>query len=187
MADLKVKKISIKKLSLATKLVVNYTEKEIEITTCVLKRFREQIPLLIDKTNEVIFGENLFLAAIKLGLKKVSVIQIEDLSEKEINAFKIAYKKILSFGEFDINELRVELKEFVCDLGFTSYELGFNAVELDNYLFVKDRESDKKTPKIKNIILPNNVKKQFKLVIWSCQVVINCIAVTHQIPTVTKF
>jgi len=164
MTELKVKKISIKKLSLPTRLVVNYTQKEIEKTMHVLKLFGEQIPLLIDKNNAVVFGENLFLAATKLGFDKVSVIQIEDLSEKKINAFKIAYKKILSFGEFDINELRVELKELVVNLGFAPYDLGYDTVEFDNLLFVDNSQSDKKCPpEIENIVIPNNVKKIVRL------------------------
>ena len=42
MTELKVKKISIKKLSLPTRLVVNYTQKEIEKTENRLDQINEQ-------------------------------------------------------------------------------------------------------------------------------------------------
>ena len=81
--------------------------------------------------------------------------------KKELKAFKIASKRILSFGEFDEEELKFELKDLLLDVNFNfdCEELGFTSIEFDNLFFVDEiQETKEKEEKLEL----NNIKELVK-------------------------
>lgn len=99
-----------------------------------IKEFGFKNPILIDKENVIIAGHTRLKAAKKLGLKKVPVIRVEDLTENQIKAFRIADNKTAEFADWDIELLNIELE----DIGeiFT----GFDEIEKEMFKSVEEIE-----------------------------------------------
>ena len=90
-----------------------------------IKNFGFKNPIIIDKDNEIIAGHTRLKAARKLGLEEVPTIKVEDLTEAQIKAFRIADNKTSELAEWDMELLEIELEglddEFT---GFDTDELG---------------------------------------------------------------
>ncbi len=101
-----VNSVTLKDLKANPKKMKKYTEHEISITAKVLKRFGVVLPVIIDKSKQIILGDHLVQAAEKLGLLEIPSIEIKHLSEDEIQMFALAMNKILIMGELQLEELK---------------------------------------------------------------------------------
>ena len=99
-----------------------------------IKEFGFKNPILIDEENVIIAGHTRLKAAKKLGLKEVPVIRVEDLTENQIKAFRIADNKTAEFAEWDIELLNIELESI--EEMFT----GFDEVEKEMFKSVEEIE-----------------------------------------------
>ena len=93
-----------------------------------INEFGFNSPIVIDKNNVIINGHTRYKAAIKLGLTEVPVIKVENLSDKQIKAYRIADNKTSEYSEWDFDKLIEEIKE----LSEANYDLemtGFDEVE----------------------------------------------------------
>lgn len=97
-----------------------------------IKNFGFKNPIIIDKDNEIIAGHTRLKAARKLGLEEVPTIKVEDLTDNQIKAFRIADNKTSEFAEWDMELLEIEME----DLGdmFT----GFSDDEFDDIMGTYD-------------------------------------------------
>ena len=75
-----------------------------------IKNFGFKNPIIIDKDNEIIAGHTRLKAARKLGLDEVPTIKVDDLTEQQIKAFRIADNKTSEFAEWDMELLGIELE-----------------------------------------------------------------------------
>jgi len=75
-----------------------------------IKNYGYLNPILIDKNNIIVSGHTRYKALIKLGVKEVEVIRIEDLTEKQVKAFRIADNKVAEISSWDNLKLVEELK-----------------------------------------------------------------------------
>lgn len=96
-------------------------------------------PIYVDGTGEIITGHTRFFAAKLLGLTKVPVVKVTDLSYSQIRLLKLADNKVAEFSGWDfaelnktVEELKLELPEL--DLG----DLGF--VDAPEIEWEKERE-----------------------------------------------
>jgi len=55
-----------------------------------IKEFGFKNPIIIDKENVIIAGHTRLSASRKLDLKEVPILRVEDLTDKQIKAFRIA-------------------------------------------------------------------------------------------------
>jgi len=76
----------------------------------------------------IIAGHTRLLAARKIGLEQVPVIRAEDLTEKQVKAFRIADNKTAEFSEWDDELLAMELE------GLEDMFTGFSEDEIDALL-----------------------------------------------------
>ena len=86
-----------------------------------IKNFGFKNPIIIDKDNEIIAGHTRLKAARKLGLEEVPVIKVDDLTEAQIKAFRIADNKTSEFAEWDFGLLEIELEGL--DDEFTGFDI----------------------------------------------------------------
>ena len=93
-----------------------------------IKNFGFKNPIIIDKDNEIIAGHTRLKAARKLGLEEVPTIKVEDLTDAQVKAFRIADNKTSEFAEWDMELLGIELE------GLDDEFTGFNAEELEKIL-----------------------------------------------------
>lgn len=90
-----------------------------------IKEFGFLSPVLIDKDNGIIAGHGRVMAAQKLGLKEVPVLQISHLSDTQKRAYIIADNRLALDAGWDEEMLRVEFAE-LADNGFNLELTGFD-------------------------------------------------------------
>jgi hypothetical protein len=87
-------------------------------------------PLLVDRGGVVIAGHGRLQAALEMGLKKVPVIKLGDLSEEQARALRIADNSIAESGtSWDPDMLEAELASLRA-VKFDLEPLGLDAIEL---------------------------------------------------------
>lgn len=111
-------------------------DKAIDMVAGSIKEFGFKNPIIVDKDNIIVAGHTRYEASKKLGLDEAPVIKANDLSEKQIKAFRIADNKTAEFAEWDMDLLAVELQ------GLDDIFTGFDAVELEDIMGTDEVEDD---------------------------------------------
>lgn len=153
-----IKQVDITKLKEYKKNNKIHTEEQISLLVQIIDRFGFTTPLLIDKDKNIIAGHGRKLAAVKLGMKKLPCIEMDDLSEDEIKTLRIADNRIGEIAEtsfINIQEEYLELKdngsgiEFLT--GYTEEDFDFLQEE-DTEIQEDDFETPEDTDKIETDI-----------------------------------
>ena len=74
-----------------------------------IKMYGFQQPIIIDKNNNIVAGNAVYLAAKNLGYTKVPCVVLDDLSDEEIKQYKIADNKTSEFASWNEQKLKTEL------------------------------------------------------------------------------
>lgn len=92
-----------------------------------IKEFGFKVPIIIDRNGVIVAGHTRYKASIKLGLKEVPCIIADDLTDKQIQAFRIADNKVNEKSSWDLDLLNDEFKDLTdfdwLDLGFSNFEI----------------------------------------------------------------
>lgn len=80
------------------------------------KQFGFKNPIIVDKNMVVIAGHTRLEAAKLLGLKKVPCIIADDLTPKQVKAFRLVDNRTSEFASWDYNLLQSELETLDYDL-----------------------------------------------------------------------
>lgn len=104
--------------------------------------FGFKIPILVRRNGEVIDGELRLKAAKKLGMEEVPVILCDEWSEAEVKAFRLLVNRSASWAGFDLELVALEIKELE-GFDFDLSQTGFDAVELDGFLFGTQPQRDR--------------------------------------------
>ena len=102
-----------------------------------IKEFGWTNPILVDGDNGIIAGHGRIMAAKKLGMTEVPVIELAHLSKEQRKALIIADNKLALNSDWDSNLLAIELKDLQ-DLGFDLNLTGFAENELSNIIETKN-------------------------------------------------
>lgn len=102
-----------------------------------IREFGFNVPIIIDKNKVIVCGHTRRLAALRLGLKEVPCICVDDLSEEQVKAFRLADNKVAEFSKWDMGKLSEELESLDWDMG----EFGF-AVDINFSDIEEDDEDD---------------------------------------------
>ena len=78
----------------------------------------------VDENNVIINGHGRVKASIKLGLEKIPVAIVTDLTEEEKKAFRLLDNKVAELTEWDEEKLKSELQsiEHYCDVIIQRWE-----------------------------------------------------------------
>jgi hypothetical protein len=106
-----------------------------------IKEFGFSNPILIDGKSGIIAGHGRVLAALKLGMETLPVIELSHLSDRQRKAYILADNRLAEKSGWDDDLLRLELGELK-DLDFDLSLIGFD----DFYLTIDDIDSGE--PKI---------------------------------------
>lgn len=98
-----------------------------------IREFGWTNPVLVDGDNGVIAGHGRLMAAQKLGLDTVPVIELAHLTEAQKRAYIIADNKLAEQAGWDKELLALEVGE-LGDLGVDLDLLGFDTAEIDSLL-----------------------------------------------------
>ena len=154
--DLKLETINLKDI----KEYENNAKKHPDTQIKQIKESIEQLgyndPIALDEKNEVIEGQGRLEALKQLKKEKIQILRLNNLSESQKKAYRIAHNKLSLNTDFDLEKLKGELKDlkeynFDLDLtGFSDVEISevddqFNETEEDNF----DTDKSAKEPKYK--------------------------------------
>lgn len=81
-----------------------------------IKEFGFNNPVLIDKENSIIAGHGRLMAARKLGMDKVPVVQLDHMTEAQRKAYVLADNRIALNSGWDTGMLSLELQELKDDI-----------------------------------------------------------------------
>lgn len=102
--------------------------KAVQYVANSIQEFGFKNPIIIDKDNIIVCGHTRLRAAQQLGLEKVPCIMADDLSEEQINAFRLADNKTAEVAEWDEDLLELELETIkdidMTDFSFEIFEFG---------------------------------------------------------------
>ena len=110
------------------------SEQAIEKVAMSLKEYGFRQPIVVDKNMVIVAGHTRYRASKKLGLKQVPISVIDNLSEEQINAYRIADNRTAEESEWDSELLKMEIKDLEAK-DFKLDLLGFNDEQLNNILF----------------------------------------------------
>jgi DNA modification methylase len=98
-----------------------------------IREFGWTNPVLVDGQNGIIAGHGRVLAARKLGLERVPVIELAHMTEAQKRAYLLADNQLAMNAGWDDELLRLELAD-LSDLGFELGLIGFGEGELERLL-----------------------------------------------------
>lgn len=120
-ADLKLLKVKLRK----------HPERQLEQMTGSVQRFGLVLPILVDRSLQVIAGEAVLEAAKRAGLVEVPIVRIEHLSDPEIRTLRVALNKLASLSSWDEAVPKTEI-EFLSSIDFDLPTFtGFSSFEID--------------------------------------------------------
>ena len=122
-------------------------------------------PIYTDGTGEIISGHTRFFAAKLLGMTKVPIVRVTDLSYSQIRLLKLADNKVAEFSGWDFTELNKTLDELKVELPDIDLDgLGFGATsEGDPDDFFEDSPDDKKKEPKKITVTCPDCGKSFEV------------------------
>lgn len=156
-------KITNKKLTDLTPYAHNprINDGAVEAVENSIREFGFLVPIVVDKAGTIVAGHTRYKAAQFLGLSEVPTVDAGNLTDKQIQAFRLADNKTAELAEWDFEKLKAELDELAdFDMplfGFTDAENN-NLFSVDKNAFDEQGLLDEKEP----ITCPY-CKKQFQL------------------------
>lgn len=99
-----------------------------------IKEFGFRQPIVVDANRIIVVGHTRYRASKKLGLKEVPITIADNLTQEQINAYRIADNRTNEEAEWDIDLLKTEIKEL--ELADFNLDLtGFDEDQLNDFLF----------------------------------------------------
>lgn len=98
-------------------------KKAIKYVENSIRQFGMKVPIVVDENNVIVCGHTRYEALKNLGTKDVPCIVANDLTEKEIQAFRLADNKVAEKAKWDFGLLENEFEELenffdMADFGF---------------------------------------------------------------------
>jgi site-specific DNA-methyltransferase (adenine-specific) len=109
-----------------------------------IERFGFNQPVVLDPNYEIICGHTRVKAAKQLGMKSVPCVFANNLTQDEINAYRLADNKLAEQALWDYEKLDEELKEVGKSISMTDF--GFSAQSFSNINSFFEAETNEKTP-----------------------------------------
>lgn len=123
---------SVDKLIPYAKNARTHSDEQVAQIAGSIKEFGFNNPVLVDKDNSVIAGHGRLMAARKLGMDKVPVVQLGHMTEAQRKAYVLADNRIALSSGWDTSMLSLELQDLKDDIDLSL--LGFDPDELDALL-----------------------------------------------------
>lgn len=120
-------------------------EEAVDYVANSIKEFGFKVPIIIDENNVIVAGHTRLKAAEKLGLEKAPCIRADDLTEKQVKAFRLADNKVGEIATWDLEKLNIELENINLDMSEFGFEINIDEVEL---------EEEKENPYTQKVDIP---------------------------------
>ena len=115
----------------------------VDAVAASIKEFGFKVPIIIDRDGVIVAGHTRLKAAKKLGMETVPCIIADDLSPKQIQAFRLADNKTAELADWDFDMLSVELSD-LDDIDMS--EFGFDMSEFEEPAEAAEDDYDYDSP-----------------------------------------
>lgn len=125
-------------------------EKAVDAVAASIKEFGFKQPIVIDANNVVVCGHTRLLAAKKLGIKTVTCVIADDLTEEQIRAYRLADNKVAELAGWNDELLAFEM-DCIGEIDMSAFGFDENITISDdvlNGLFEDAPETEKEPKKI---------------------------------------
>ena len=94
-----------------------------------IKEFGFKNPIILDKNNVIVAGHTRLESAKRLDMKEVPVIYVDDLTEEQVKAFRLADNKVAEKSLWDYTKLDEEL-DSILDIDMSMFDFDINTDDL---------------------------------------------------------
>lgn len=141
---MKIEKLKLSEITPYINNAKEHPQEQIDQIKGSIKEFGFNDPIAIDENNVIIEGHGRYIALQQLGVEEVEVIRLDHLSEIQKKQYIIAHNKLTMNTGFNLEKLKLELKEIEInekDLSLTGFEIeelkdlniGSLEVEIDEF------------------------------------------------------
>lgn len=88
-------------------------ENAVQVVMNSIKEFGFKQPIVLDEHNVIVVGHTRFMAAKKLGYTEVPCVIASDLTEEQVNAYRLVDNKTNEYAEWDMQLLAGELNAII--------------------------------------------------------------------------
>ena len=117
----------------------------VDAVAASIREFGFKVPIIVDRDNVIVCGHTRLKAAEKLGLETVPCIEADDLTEEQIQAFRIVDNKAAELSEWDFEALKAELADIT---EVDMEEFGFLTKEIEKLKETEEKEKQETAKKI---------------------------------------
>lgn len=110
-----------------------HSPQQVDKIAASIREFGFLNPIIVDGKNGIVAGHGRVMAAQKLGLASLPVIEAAHLTEAQKRAYVIADNRLALDAGWDNDMLKIELQDLDAE-GFDLSLTGFNADEIGNFL-----------------------------------------------------
>lgn len=107
-----------------------HNDEAVEYVANSIKEFGFKVPIVIDRNNVIVTGHTRLKAAQKLGLSEVPTIKADDLTDEQINAFRLADNRSSEFSYWDLDLLDIELDN-ITDIDMSDFGFDIETIQSD--------------------------------------------------------
>ena len=93
-----------------------------------IKEFGFKNPIILDKNNVIVAGHTRLESAKRLDMKEVPVIYVDDLTEEQVKAFRLADNKVSEKSVWNWEMLNQELND-ILNIDMTEFDFGIDLDE----------------------------------------------------------
>lgn len=123
---MKIEKLKLSEITPYINNAKEHPQEQIDQIKGSIKEFGFNDPIAIDENNVIIEGHGRYIALQQLGAEEVEVIKLDHLSEIQKKQYIIAHNKLTMNTGFNLEKLKLELKEIEInekDLSLTGFEI----------------------------------------------------------------
>ena len=117
----------------------------VEAVANSIKEFGFKVPIVIDSDNVIVCGHTRLKASRRLGLDTVPCVVADDLTEEQIQAFRLADNKTAELATWDFEKLDLELETLEMDM----VQFGFDEPEEEPTEVIEDEVPEEAEPRCK--------------------------------------
>lgn len=127
-----------------------HTAEQIEQIKHSIQEFGMNDPIAVWKDNVIIEGHGRLIACKELGLDKVPVIRLDELTDEQRRAYALVHNKLTMNTDFDVSTLELELDD-IADIDMEQF--GFDDVELESFFSGEEQEQKEIEPQKPRLVV----------------------------------
>lgn len=105
----------------------------VDAVAASIKEFGWQQPIVVDRDGVIIAGHTRYKAAQKLKCKEVPVVVAENLTDKQVRAYRLADNKTAEAAEWLPDELAAELSDLQSALDMAQFGFDLDAADIPDF------------------------------------------------------